>query len=48
MNCWHCEEKLIWGGDHDAVEEGFAVITNLHCPACNALVFVYLPVEEKT
>jgi len=17
MNCWHCKEQLIWGGDHD-------------------------------
>ena len=17
MNCWHCNEELIWGGDHD-------------------------------
>tara|TARA_R110000796_G_scaffold59168_10_gene136429 strand:+ start:1126 stop:1302 length:177 start_codon:yes stop_codon:yes gene_type:complete len=48
MNCWHCNEELIWGGDHDADEEGFAIITNLHCPACNTLVFVYLPVEEAT
>ena len=17
MKCWHCDEELIWGGDHD-------------------------------
>ena len=21
MNCWHCNEQLIWGGDHDIEEE---------------------------
>ena len=21
MNCWHCNTKLIWGGDHDIDEE---------------------------
>jgi len=20
MNCWHCNEELIWGGDHDIDE----------------------------
>jgi len=21
MKCWHCDEELIWGGDHDIEEE---------------------------
>ena len=21
MNCWHCNAKLIWGGDHDIDED---------------------------
>ena len=21
MNCWHCNEELLWGGDHDIEEE---------------------------
>ena len=21
MNCWHCGHELIWGGDHDIVED---------------------------
>tara|TARA_R110002095_G_C4181944_1_gene233032 strand:+ start:374 stop:550 length:177 start_codon:yes stop_codon:yes gene_type:complete len=32
MNCWHCSEELIWGGDHDLndfQEEG--IETNLSC-----------------
>ena len=41
MNCWHCHTELIWGGDHDAENEEFAIVTNLHCPQCDALVFVY-------
>tara|TARA_R100001163_G_C5029854_1_gene170366 strand:- start:60 stop:221 length:162 start_codon:yes stop_codon:yes gene_type:complete len=50
MNCWHCQTKLIWGGDHD-IEEGdypatsneYMIVTNLSCPECNSFVLVYLP-----
>ena len=21
MNCWHCKNELIWGGDHDIEAE---------------------------
>ena len=21
MNCWHCNNELIWGGDHDMEDE---------------------------
>ena len=51
MNCWHCNTKLIWGGDHDIeeVDEGYLIETNLNCPNCHAEVYVYLPnnKEEK-
>lgn len=51
MNCWHCNTKLIWGGDHDIeeVDEGYLIETNLSCPneKCRAEVYVYLPKEEK-
>ena len=20
MNCWHCDTELIWGGDHDTID----------------------------
>jgi hypothetical protein len=44
MNCWHCQTELIWGGDHDCDEdEEFIMVTNLSCPECNSMVFVYLP-----
>ena len=48
MNCWHCNTKLIWGGDHDIEEdETFIMETNLSCPNCKTLVMVYLPKENE-
>jgi len=48
MNCWHCNHKLIWGGDHDISEEDekYKVVTNLSCPECNSIVDVYMPKED--
>ena len=44
MNCWHCNAKLIWGGDHDTEEDTqYCMVTNLSCPECLAYVEVYLP-----
>tara|TARA_R100000781_G_scaffold71465_1_gene44827 strand:- start:567 stop:758 length:192 start_codon:yes stop_codon:yes gene_type:complete len=58
MNCWHCNTKLIWGGDHDIDAEDdnysmysaafFSVVTNLSCPNCDSIVDVYYPREEMT
>jgi hypothetical protein len=49
VNCWHCNTKLIWSGDHDIEEdnEAYLIETNLTCPQCRAEVYVYLPKEEK-
>lgn len=49
MNCWHCNTKLIWGGDHDIGEENeeFSIVSNLSCPNCGTYVEVYLPKENK-
>ena len=49
MNCWHCNNQLIWGGDHDISEEEeeFCMVTNLSCPECNSEVHVYLPNEKE-
>ena len=52
MNCWHCDNKLIWGGDHDIDEDEtylfgeYSIVTNLSCPECNSYVLVYYPREE--
>lgn len=49
MNCWHCGVDLIWGGDHDCEDdEDHSIVTNLSCPKCNSLVFVYYPREEDS
>ena len=47
MKCWHCNEELIWGGDHDSEEEDYLIETNLSCQKCNSFVMVYLPKEVK-
>lgn len=45
MNCWHCNGKLKWCGDHDVSDEdnGFTMMTNLHCPRCYCEIYVYYP-----
>jgi len=48
MNCWHCKHELIWGGDHDLEEEeDYVMVTNLHCPHCNSVVYVYYPNQKE-
>ena len=52
MNCWHCDTKLIWGGDHDIDEDetylfgDYSMVTNLSCPNWKRFVEVYLPKED--
>lgn len=44
MKCWHCNTKLIWGGDftfEDYGVDGEGIVTNLSCPKCEAYVEVY-------
>ena len=53
MNCWHCDTKLTWGGDHDIDEDqtylfgDYSIVTNLSCPECDSYVLVYYPREEE-
>ena len=53
MNCWHCDTKLIWGGDHDIEEDQtylfgeYSMVTNLSCPECDSYVLVYLPKDTE-
>jgi len=51
MNCWHCKTELIWGGDHDIEHdetwEDYAMVTNLSCPECESIVYVYYPKEKE-
>jgi len=53
MKCWHCDTKLIWGGDHDIEEDetylfgDYSIVTNLSCPECDSYVLVYYPREEE-
>jgi hypothetical protein len=52
MNCWHCDTKLTWGGDHDIDDDetylfgDYSMVTNLSCPECDSYVLVYYPREE--
>ena len=47
MNCYHCNTKLIWGGDPDIEDENedYSIVSNLSCPKCGSFVEVYLPKE---
>ena len=49
MECWHCKEELIWGGDIDISEEDseYVMETNLSCPNCRSLVIVLYPKEDE-
>jgi len=48
MNCYNCNNELIWGGDHDIEEENenYIMETNLSCPKCNSFVIIYTPKDE--
>ena len=49
MNCWHCKAELIWGGDHDLdddEDDEHCMVTNLSCPECHSLVYVYMARES--
>ena len=55
MNCWVCNNELIWGGDQDLEADpagepeydGHTIVTNLSCPECGAFVEVYHGKEIK-
>jgi len=48
MKCWHCNNELTWGGDHDVEDsEDYSIVTNLTCPKCNSYVEVYYPKERE-
>ena len=45
MECWHCNEDLIWGGDlDDDREDGTElIVTNLSCSndECDTVYIIY-------
>ncbi len=53
MKCWHCNKKLIWGGDHtyeDYCMGGDGIVSNLTCPNddCGVeTVLVYCNLTEE-
>ena len=53
MKCWHCNNDVIWGGDHDYEDygsDGDGIVTNISCPNedCGVeLVLVYMNNEES-
>ena len=49
MNCYVCDgpQVLIWGGDHALEEdEDHKYVTNLSCPKCGSVVYVYWSDEK--
>lgn len=50
MDCWHCKNELIWGGDHDYEDyglEGEGIVSNLSCSKCDAYYLCYLPLGDN-
>jgi len=50
MKCWHCNEEVIWGGDHDYEDygmEGEGIVSNLSCSRCSAFYKCYYPIGEE-
>ena len=48
MECWHCNNDVIWGGDHNYEDyglEGEGIVSNLHYSKCNAEYLIYLKDE---
>ena len=44
MNCWHCNEELIWGADFDYEDygmDGEGIVSNF------SSVEVFLPLKEE-
>ena len=48
MKCWHCQEEVIWGGDHDCEDdEEYLIETNLSCSNCGSFYLVYYPKDKN-
>ena len=49
MNCYHCKDELVWGGDHD-IEDGkdYDIVSNLSCPSCYSYVEVYHAKDKES
>jgi hypothetical protein len=50
MNCWHCNSKVIWGGDFDYEDYGIdreGIVSNLSCSKCRAYYECYLDLEDN-
>lgn len=44
MNCWHCNDEMIWGGDMDCDDfDEYAIESNFSCNTCGSIAYVYLP-----
>lgn len=49
MKCWHCNDDVIWGADHDLDDnEDYVMYTSLSCPNCDSYYEIYFPRKEKT
>ena len=51
MNCWHCNEEVLWVSEQDAQAYGwegtYAVVTKLHCPLCGSDYDVCFPKQQQ-
>ena len=52
MNCWHCNEELIWGADFDYEDygmDGDGIVSTFSCSNdnCDVFVEVFLTLKEE-
>jgi hypothetical protein len=48
VNCWHCQDELIWGGDQDLDDDPeFVIESNFSCATCGSVAVVYFPRDKN-
>tara|TARA_Y100000004_G_scaffold97144_1_gene108707 strand:+ start:26104 stop:26286 length:183 start_codon:yes stop_codon:yes gene_type:complete len=50
MNCWFCDDNMIWGGDHNNEDynlPGDGIVVNLSCQGCGAFTLTYSNIKGE-
>lgn len=41
IQCYDCDDELIWGGDHDNEDIEGGIISNYNCSECDCTAIIY-------